>query len=90
MEKDMSDVQAGFKKNQGTSDVITNAHWIIEKGKEYKKEVSICFTNYRKAFVSIRSSCGIYITDGYEENLSTWPVKVDTNLMAYNQEVKED
>ena len=43
-------VQAGFSKGRGTSDEITNIHWIIEKAKEFQKNISFCFIDYAKAF----------------------------------------
>ena len=42
------DVQAGFRKGRRTRDQITNIHWIIEKAREFQK--NICFINYTKAF----------------------------------------
>ena len=40
---ELSDVQAGFKKGRGTRDQIANIHWIIEKAKEYQKNICFCF-----------------------------------------------
>ena len=42
------DIQAGFRKGSGTRDKIANIHWIIEKAKEFQK--NICFIDYAKAF----------------------------------------
>ena len=44
------DVQAGFRKGGGTRDQITNILWIIEKAKEFQKNVYFCFIDYAKAF----------------------------------------
>ena len=44
------DVQAGFKKHRGTREQIINIHWIIEKAKEFQKNIYFCFTDYAKAF----------------------------------------
>ena len=44
------DVQAGFRKGRGTRDQIANILWIIEKGKEFQKNISFCFIDYAKAF----------------------------------------
>ena len=46
-------VQAGFKKGRGTRDQIVNIHWIIKKGKEFQKNIYLCFINYVKAFDSV-------------------------------------
>ena len=44
------DVQAGFRKGRGTRDQIANIHWIIEKAREFQKNIYICFIDYAKAF----------------------------------------
>ena len=48
MNREIPDVQAGFRKGRGTSDQIDNICWIIEKPREFQK--NICFINYAKAF----------------------------------------
>ena len=44
------DVQAGFRKGRGTRDQIANICWIIEKAREFQKNIYFCFTDYTKAF----------------------------------------
>ena len=44
------DVQAGFRKGRGTTDQIANIHWIIEKAREFQKNIYFCFIDYTKAF----------------------------------------
>ena len=46
---ELPDVQAGFRKGRGTRDQISNIHWIIEKAREYQKNMYFCFTDYAKA-----------------------------------------
>ena len=46
--QELPDVQAGFRKGRRTREQIANIHWIIEKAKEFQK--NICFTDYTKAF----------------------------------------
>ena len=48
--REFSDVQAGFRKGRETRDQIANIHWIIEKPKEFQKNIYFCFINYAKAF----------------------------------------
>ena len=48
MNCELSDVQAGFRKGRGTRDQIANLCWIIEKTREFQK--NICFIDYAKAF----------------------------------------
>ena len=45
------DVQAEFRKGRGTRDKIANIHWIIEKAREFQKNIYFCFIDYAKAFV---------------------------------------
>ena len=47
---ELPDVQAGFRKCRGTKDQIANIHWIIEKAKEFQKNIYFCFIDYAKAF----------------------------------------
>ena len=47
--RELPDVQAGFRKGRGTRDQIANIHWIIEKAREFQKNVYFCFINYAKA-----------------------------------------
>ena len=47
---ELPDVQAGFRKNRGTRDQIANIHWIIEKAREFQKNIYFCFIDYAKAF----------------------------------------
>ena len=44
------DVQAGFRKGRGTRDQIANSHWIIEKAREFQKNIYFCLIDYAKAF----------------------------------------
>ena len=50
MNGELPDVQAGFRKGRGTRDQIANIHWIIEKAREFQKNVYFCFIDYAKAF----------------------------------------
>ena len=47
---EFSDVQAGFRKGRGTRDQIANICWIIEKAREFQKNIYFCFIDYIKAF----------------------------------------
>ena len=48
--RELPDVQAGFRKGRGTTDQIANIRWIIEKAREFQKIIYFCFINYAKAF----------------------------------------
>ena len=47
---ELSDVQAGFRKGRGTRDQIANLLWIMEKAREFQKNIDFCFIDYAKAF----------------------------------------
>ena len=48
--RELPDVQAGFRKGRGTRDQIANIRWIIKKAREFQKNIYFCFTDYAKAF----------------------------------------
>ena len=50
MNRELPDVQAGFRKGRGTRDQIANICWIAEKAREFQKNIYFCFIDYAKAF----------------------------------------
>ena len=58
MNHELPDVQAGFRKGKGTRDQIANICWIMEKAREFQKNIYLCFTDFAKAFVWITINCG--------------------------------
>ena len=48
--RELPDVQAGFRKGRGTRDQIANIRWIIKKAREFQKNIYFCFIDYAKAF----------------------------------------
>ena len=50
MNHELPGVQAGLRKGRGTRDQIANIHWIIEKAREFQKNIYFCFIDYAKAF----------------------------------------
>ena len=48
--RELPDVQAGFRKGRGTRDQLANIHWIIEKAREFQKNIYFCFIDYATAF----------------------------------------
>ena len=55
MNRELPDVQAGFRKGRGTRDQIANIRWIIEKAREFQKDIYFCFIDYNKR---ITINCG--------------------------------
>ena len=62
--QELPDVQTGSRKGRGTRDQIANIHWIIEKAREFQKNIYFCFIDYTKAFVWITTNCGKILRDG--------------------------
>ena len=50
MNQELPDVEGEFRKGRGTRDQIANIHWIIEKAREFQKNIYFCFIDYAKAF----------------------------------------
>ena len=48
--QELPDVQAGFRKGRGTRDQIANVHFIMEKAREFQKNIYFCFIDYAKSF----------------------------------------
>ena len=48
--RELPDVQAGFRKGRGTRDQIANILWIMKKAREFQKNIYFCFIDYAKAF----------------------------------------
>ena len=69
--QEILDVQTGFKKGRGTQDQIANICWIIEKAREFQKNIYLCFINYAKAFdVWIMTNCGKLLVMGIPDHFT--------------------
>ena len=68
---ELPDVQAGFRKGRGTRDQIANIHWIIDKAKEFQKNIYFCFLDYAKAFdcVDLHKLCKLLKEMGIPDHL---------------------
>ena len=55
---EIPDVQGGFRKGRGTRDQVANICWIIEKAREFQKNIYFCFIDSAKAFDLITENCG--------------------------------
>ena len=51
--RELPDVQAGFRNGRGTRDQIANIHWIMEKAREFQKNIYLSFIDYAKSFDSV-------------------------------------
>ena len=77
MNCELPDVQAGFRKCRGTRDQIANICWIIEKAREFQKNIYFCFIDYVKAFdcVDISKLWKILKEIGIPDHL-TWLLRI--------------
>ena len=67
---ELPDVQAGFRKGRGTRDQIANIYWIIEKAREFQKNIYFCFIDYAKAFDWITTNWEILKEMGIPDHLT--------------------
>ena len=58
MNQELPDIQAELQKGKGTRDQVANICWIIEKGREFQKNIYFCFIDYAKAFDYMTTKCG--------------------------------
>ena len=86
--RELPDVQAGFRKGIGTRNQISNIHWIMKKSREFQKNIYFCFIDYAKAFecesqrTVENSSRGEYQT--------TWAASWDTYMQVRKQQLEMD
>ena len=78
MNHEFPDVQAGFRKGKGTRNQIANIHWIIEKAREFQKNIYFCFIDYAKVFVWTTINCGKFWKRW--EYQTTWPASWETYM----------
>ena len=57
MNHELPEVQAAFRKGRGTRGQIANIPWIIEKVREFQKNIYFCFIDYAKAFDCVDHNC---------------------------------
>ena len=89
MNRERPDVQAGFRKGRGTRDQIANIHWIMEKAREFQKNIYFCFINYAKAFdyVDHKKLWRILKEIGYQ---TIWPASWEICMQVRNQQLEVD
>ena len=88
MNHELPDVQTGFRKGRGTRDQVANIHWIIEKAREFQKNICFCFIDYAKAF-----DCGSQQTGKF---LKRWeyqtilPASWEICMQVKKQQLEQD
>ena len=88
MNSEFPDVQVGFRKGRGTRDQVANIRWIIEKAREFQKNIYFCFIDYAKAFDCVDHNKLWKILK--EEYKTTWPASWETCMHVRKQEFKLD
>ena len=85
---ELPDVQAGFRKGRGTRDQIANIHWIMEKAREFQKNIYFYFIDYAKSFVWITMKCGKFWKRW--EYQTTWPASWEIYMQFRRQQLELD
>ena len=87
--RELLDVQAAFRKGRGTRDQIANIHWIMEKAREFQKNIYFCFIDYAKALtVWITINCGKFWKRW--EYQTTQPASRETYMQIRKQQLELD
>ena len=87
--RELLDVQAGFRKGRGTGDQIANIHWIIKKAREFQKNIYSCFIDYTKSLsMWITANCGKFWKRW--EYQTTWPASWEICMQVKKQQLEPD
>ena len=88
MNRELPDVQVGFRKGRGTRDQITNICWTIEKAREFQKNIYFCFIDYAKAFDSVGHNKWNFLKRW--EYQTTWPASWEICMQVKKQQLELD
>ena len=86
MNRELPDVQDGFRKARGTRDQIANILWNMEKGREFQKNIYFCFIDYAKAFDDVDQNKQENSERG--EYQTTWPTSWETYMQVSKQQLE--
>ena len=86
MNRELPDVQAGFRKGRGTRDQIANICWIIKKAREFQKNIYLCFIDYAKAFDCMDHNK----LENSERDGNTWPASWEICIQVRKQHLELD
>ena len=86
---ELPDVHAGFRKSRGTRGQIANIHWIMEKAREFQKNIYFCFIDYAKAFDCVDTiNCGKFLKRW--EYQTTWSAFWEICMQVRKQQLELD
>ena len=89
MNHELPDVQAGFRKGRGTRDQMANIRWIMEKAREFQKNIYFCFIDYAKDFDCVDHNKLWKILKEWE-NQTIWPSSLETYVQVRKQQLELD
>ena len=89
MNHELPDVHAGFRKGRGTSDQIANIRWMIEKAREFQKNIYFRFIDYAKAFDCVDHKNYVKFWKRWEYQ-TTWPASWETYMQVRKQQLELD
>ena len=87
MNRELPDVQTGFRKGRGTRDQIANIRWIMEKAREFQKNIYFCFIDSAKAFDCVDHNKLWKILKEYQ---TTWPASWEICMQVRKQQLELD
>ena len=87
--RELPDVQAGFRKGRGTRDQIANIRRIMEKAREFQKNIYFCFIDYAKAFDCVDHNKLWKILKEWEYQ-TTWPASWEICMQVRKQQLELD
>ena len=83
------DVQAGFRKGRGTRDQIANIRWVMEKAREFHKNIYFCFMDYAKAFDCVNNNKLGKFWKRWEYQ-TIWPASWEICMQVKKQQLQLD
>ena len=86
---ELPDVQAGFRKGKGTSDQIANIHRIIEKAREFQKNIYFCLIDYAKAFDCVDHNKQWKFWKRWKYQ-TTWPASWEICMQVKKEQLEPD
>ena len=87
--RELPDVQAGFRKGRRTRDQIANIQWIIKKAREFQKNIYFCFIDYAKVFDSVDHNKLWKILKRWDYQ-TTWPTSWEICMQVKKQQLELD
>ena len=85
---ELPNVQAGFRKGRGTRDQIANICWVIEKTRQFHKNIYFCFIDYAKIFDCVNQNSSKFLNRLEYQN--TLPVSLETCMQVKKQQLVPD